>query len=319
MVELDHLDIYPEEKGTTKSLIRGMAAQFHDLGVRIGGFDAFVTSDVLSGSGLSSSAAFEVLIGTIIDKHYNDGKVGAVEIAKMGQFAENKYFGKASGLMDQMVSSVGGFVFIDFKDTGNPVIEKFTCDFEKGGMQLIITDTKGSHADLTEDYSAVPLEMKSVAAQFGKNVLREVDEEKFYASLGMLRTSCTDRAILRAAHFFDENKRVKKEAEALAAKDFTGFLKLVKDSGKSSAQLLQNLYSVRKADAQGIPLALMVGERILGEKGACRVHGGGFAGTTQAFVPNDFVGNYQETMISLFGEGCCYVLNIRPVGGCQVF
>lgn len=319
LIELDDLDIHPEEEGTTKSLIRGMVAQFNDMGVKVGGFNAFVSSDVLSGSGLSSSAAFEVLIGNIIDRHYNEGKAGAVEIAKMGQFAENKYFGKESGLMDQMVSSVGGFVFIDFKDTINPVIEKHECNFEEGELQLIITDTKGSHADLTDDYVAVPTEMKLVAAQFGKKVLREVDEEKFYESLGKLHSTCPDRAILRAAHYYGDNKRVGKEVEALDAKDFTGFLQLVRESGKSSAQLLQNLYSTKKTDEQGIPLALMVGERILGEKGACRVHGGGFAGTMQAFLPNDLVESYRNAMVSLFGEGCCYILNIRSVGGCQVF
>lgn len=319
LIELDDLDIHPEEEGTTKSLIRGMVAQFNDMGVKVGGFNAFVSSDVLSGSGLSSSAAFEVLIGNIIDRHYNGGKAGAVEIAKMGQFAENKYFGKESGLMDQMVSSVGGFVFIDFKDTINPVIEKHECNFEEGELRLIITDTKGSHADLTDDYVSVPTEMKLVAEQFGKKVLREVDEEKFYASLGKLRSTCPDRAILRAAHYYGDNKRVGKEVEALDAKDFTGFLQLVRESGKSSAQLLQNLYSTKKTDEQGIPLALMVGERILGEKGACRVHGGGFAGTMQAFLPNDLVESYRNAMVSLFGEGCCYILNIRSVGGCQVF
>lgn len=319
LIELDNLDIHSQEEGTTKSLIRGMVAQFHDMGVKVGGFNAFVSSDVLSGSGLSSSAAFEVLIGNIIDRHYNGGQAGAVEIAKMGQFAENKYFGKESGLMDQMVSSVGGFVFIDFKDTMNPIIEKHECDFEEGELRLIITDTKGSHADLTDDYVSVPSEMKSVAAQFGKKVLREVDEEKFYESLGKLRSTCTDRAILRAAHYYGDNKRVGKEVEALDAKDFTGFLQLVRDSGKSSAQLLQNLYSTKNTDEQGIPLALMVGERILGKKGACRVHGGGFAGTMQAFVSNDLVESYQKAMASLFGEGCCYVLNIRSTGGCQVF
>lgn len=319
VIQLDNLDIHPEEEGTTASLIRGMVAQFNDMGIKVDGFDAFVSSDVLSGSGLSSSAAFEVLIGNIIDRYYNGGKAGAVEIAKMGQFAENKYFGKESGLMDQMVSSVGGFVFIDFKDTMNPVIEKRECDFEEGGLQLVITDTRGSHADLTDDYISVPSEMKTVAGQFGKNFLREVDEGDFYESLGKLRLTCSDRAILRAAHFYGDNKRVGKEADALEAKDFTGFLRLVRESGKSSAQLLQNLYSTKKTDEQGIPLALMVGERILGEKGACRVHGGGFAGTMQAFVPNDFVECYKEAMVSLFGEGCCHILNIRSVGGCQVF
>lgn len=319
LINLDDLAADPQEKGTTASLIRGMAAQFQERGAKVEGFHAFVTSDVLSGSGLSSSAAFEVLLGNIMDRQYNEERAGAVEIARMGQIAENKYFGKESGLMDQMVSSVGGFVFIDFKDTAAPVIEKHECDFQEGGLQLIITDTKGSHAELTEDYVSVPAEMKSVAAQFGKKVLREVEEEKFYNSLGQLRLVCSDRAILRAAHYYGENKRVEKEVEALEAKEFAGFLQLVRESGKSSAQLLQNLYSTKRVDEQGIPLALMAGERILGEKGACRVHGGGFAGTMQAFVPKELVAQYKNAMTSLFGEGCCYVLDIRSAGGCQVF
>lgn len=317
-IELNNLNIHPEEKGTTSALIRGMAAQFADMGVEIGGFNAFVTSDVLSGSGLSSSAAFEVLIGNIIDNHYNGGKAGAVKIAKMGQFAENKYFGKECGLMDQMVSSVGGFVFIDFEDTTNPVIEKHECDFEEGKLKLVITDTQGSHADLTDDYVSVPSEMKLVAAQFGKKVLREVKEEKFYSSLAHLRNVCTDRAILRAAHFYGDNARVSEEVKALDEKDFATFLQLVRASGRSSAQLLQNLYSTKKPADQGIPLGLMVSERILADKGAFRVHGGGFAGTMQAFVPNDLVESYVKAMEALFGENCCYILNIRFVGGYQV-
>ena len=246
-IELDNLNIHPEEEGTTRALIRGMAAQFKDMGVEI-----------------------------------------------------------------------GGFVFIDFKDTINPVIEKHECDFEEGGLKLIITDTKGSHADLTDDYVSVPSEMKLVAAQFGKKVLREVEEEKFYELLKQLRTTCTDRAILRAAHYYGDNKRVSQEVNALDRKDFAEFLRLVRESGRSSAQLLQNLYSTKKPAEQGIPLALMVSERILGNQGAFRVHGGGFAGTMQAFVPVDLVEEYKAAMASLFGEGCCYVLDIRSVGGCQV-
>lgn len=318
LIELDNLNIHPGEKGTSRSLIRGMAAQFRDMGIEISGFNAYITSDVLSGSGLSSSAAFEVLIGNIMDCHDNGGRAGAVKIAKMGQFAENKYFGKESGLMDQMVSSVGGFVFIDFKDIINPIIEKHDCDFDAGGLKLIITDTKGSHADLTDDYISIPSEMKLVAAQFGEFVLREVDEEQFYQSLSYLRTVCSDRSILRAAHFFSENARVKKEVNSLDKKDFPAFLKLVRESGKSSAMLLQNLYSTKKPGEQGIPLALMTSKKILEGHGACRVHGGGFAGTIQAFVPYKQTADYEKTMESLFGKGCCYILNIRPKGGCQI-
>lgn len=317
-IDLTDLNIRADEEGTTGALIRGMVAQFADMGVEVGGFNAFVTSEVLSGSGLSSSAAFEVLIGNIIDRHYNNGNAGAVKIAKMGQFAENKYFGKESGLMDQMVSSVGGFVFIDFKDTINPVIEKHECNFEDGNLKLVITDTKGSHADLTDDYISIPSEMKLVAAHFGKKVLRDVPEDKFYASLPELRNTCTDRAILRAAHYYGDNRRVGEEVEALENKNYSEFLRLVRESGKSSAELLQNLYSTKKPAEQAIPLALMISKRILEDKGAYRVQGGGFAGTIQAFVPKELVKEYIDEMNLLFGEGSCYILNIRPEGGYQI-
>lgn len=317
-VELSDLTINEAEHGTTKALIRGMAAQFADKGVKIGGFDAYVTSDVLGGSGLSSSAAFEVLIGTILDIHYNKGAVGAVDIAKMGQFAENKYFGKNCGLMDQMVSSVGGFVFIDFADPTKPVIDKHVCDFAAAGISLCITDTKGSHADLTADYVSIPVEMKSVAAHFGKEVLHEVDEADFFAEIGALRGKVSDRAILRAAHFFADDARVPQEVAALDAKDFQKFFDLVKASGNSSAKWLQNVYSIQKPEEQGVSMGLMVSEKVLDGKGASRVHGGGFAGTIQAFVPTELVDKYVAAMENLFGEGSCYRLNIRPLGGVQV-
>ena len=317
-IELSDMTIHSEEIGTTAALVRGMAAQFINQGVEVGGFNAFVTSDVLGGSGLSSSAAFEVLIGTIIDRHYNDGKAGAVEIAKMGQFTENQYFGKQSGLMDQMVSSVGGFVYIDFANVTNPVIEKHSCDFETEGLHLFITDTKGSHADLTDDYVSVPSEMNLVAAQFGKMCLRDVAEEEFYENLPQLRSSCTDRAILRAAHYYADNARVSMEVEALDQKNISRFLELVNESGNSSARLLQNLYSTRKPSEQGIPLGLMESERVLKKAGACRVHGGGFAGTIQAFVPNELADSYSAAMNRLFGADSCYKLHIREAGGVQV-
>ena len=317
-VDLSEMGINEAEHGTTKSLICGMAAQFKDKGVKIGGFDAYVTSDVLGGSGLSSSAAFEVLIGTILDLHYNNGAVGAVEIAKMGQYAENKYFGKNCGLMDQMVSSVGGFVFIDFGDPAKPVIDKHVCDFAAAGISLCITDTKGSHADLTADYVSIPVEMKSVAAHFGKEVLHDVAEDDFFAEIGNLRGKVSDRAILRAAHFFADDARVPQEVAALDAKDFQRFFELVKASGNSSAKWLQNVYSIKKPEEQGVSMGLMVSEKVLGGKGASRVHGGGFAGTIQAFVPNELVDKYAAAMEKLFGAGSCYRLNIRPVGGVQV-
>lgn len=318
IVRLSDLSVQPEEKGRSSSIIRGIASHFADMGVEIGGFDAYTTSDVLSGSGLSSSAAFENLIGTVIDKHYNNGAAGAVEIAKIGQYAENEYFGKGSGLMDQMVSSVGGFVFIDFHDTENPIIERHSFNFERAGYCICITDTKGSHADLTDDYVSIPAEMKHVAQQFGKEVLRDVDESEFYKSIPELRAKCTDREILRAAHFFGENERAKLEAEALEQGDTDRFFALVRSSADSSANLLQNLYSCKKPSEQGISLAIMMSKKILGDGAAVRVHGGGFAGTIQAFVPIDKSEEYSRSMNELFGEGSCYILRIRPVGGIEI-
>ena len=317
-VELQDLSVHSEEKGTSAALIRGIVSRFQEMGVTTGGFDAYTTSNVLGGSGLSSSAAFEVLIGTIIDQHDNEGKAGAVEIAKIGQYAENRYFGKKSGLMDQMVSSVGSFVFIDFEDTDHPKIEKLSCQFEDAGYVLCITDTKGSHADLTDDYVSIPAEMNLVAAQFGKNHLREVSEQDFLAALPTLRTSCSDRAIIRAAHFYGDNRRASEEAAALSENDFARFLELVKESGDSSAKWLQNLYSCRKPSEQGITLGLWMSEQILGGKGASRVHGGGFAGTIQAFVPKEMEEQYCAKMDALFGSGSCQKLRIRTVGGVQV-
>ena len=316
-VDLCDLTVHPEEKGKSAALIRGVVSRFQEMGVAVGGFDAYTTSNVLSGSGLSSSAAFEVLIGTIIDQHYHAGAAGAVEIAKIGQYAENRYFGKKSGLMDQMVSSVGGFVFIDFEDTDNPKIEKLSCQFEDAGYMLCITDTKGSHADLTDDYVSIPAEMNLVAAQFGKNHLREVDEKTFLQALPKLRTACSDRAILRAAHFYGDNRRAAEEAKALSSNDFPRFLKLVKESGDSSAKWLQNLYSCSKPAEQGITLGLWASKQILGDAGVSRVHGGGFAGTIQAFVPVHMAKDYCKKMDQLFGAGSCQILQIRKIGGMQ--
>ncbi len=317
-VDLRDLSVREEEKGKSIGIIRGIAARFAEMGAEIGGFDAYTISDVLSGSGLSSSAAFETLVGTIIDVHYFDCKAGEIEIAKIGQYAENVYFGKGSGLLDQMVCSVGGFVFIDFNDTANPKVEKHDFDFAQAGYHLCITDTKGSHSDLTDDYVAVPAEMKSVAAYFGKSVLREVDEKAFFAAIPDLHGKVADRAILRALHFFGENKRAILEADALERGDLERFFTLYRQSAASSANLLQNLYSTSKPKEQGIPLALAVSRLILGEYGAIRVHGGGFAGTVQAFVPVDKTAEYAEKMNALFGDGSCYVLRIRPVGGIQI-
>ncbi len=318
--EIDLSDLSPveEEKGTSAAIIRGIAAKFAEMGVETGGFEAYATSDVLGGSGLSSSAAFEVLIGTIIDQYYNEGRAGAVEIAKIGQYAENVYFGKASGLMDQMVSSVGGFVAIDFNDPDEPVIEPVSFDFSGAGYSLCITDTKGSHSDLTDDYVAVPAEMKSVAAALGKEYLRDVSADEFYKKLPELRKICSDRAILRAAHFFDENERAVAEGEALSRGDLEEFFRLVNESGTSSAELLQNLYSAKNPLVQPIPLAIMLSKRILAGNGAVRVHGGGFAGTIQAFVPAYLAETYAAEMDRVFGCGSCHILSIRPVGGTEI-
>ena len=317
-VNLSDLSVQKKEMGSSSALIRGIASRFHEMGVQTSGFDAYTTSDVLSGSGLSSSAAFEVLIGTIIDSHYNHGKAGAVEIAKIGQYAENVYFGKKSGLMDQMVSSVGGLVSIDFHDTENPEIKSFPYDFEASGYCLCVTDTKGSHANLTDDYVAVRSEMESIAAQFGEAFLRDVNENEFYSAIPQLREKCSDRAVMRAAHFFAENRRAVLEANALSEGNMDYFLALVRQSGESSANLLQNLYSCSQPIQQEIPLGIMLSRKLLGEKGAVRVHGGGFAGTIQAFVPVEKVNEYSQEMNRIFGDGSCYILRIRPVGGIEI-
>ncbi|MBQ6413995.1 MAG: galactokinase [Ruminococcus sp.] len=317
-VSLDDLAVHEEEKGKSIGIIRGIAARFAQMGVRVGGFDAYTVSDVLSGSGLSSSAAFETLVGTIIDIQYNDGKAGEIEIAKIGQYAENVYFGKGSGLLDQMVCSVGGFVFLDFRDTDDPVVEKHSFDFEKAGYNLCITDTKGSHSDLTDDYVAVPAEMKEVAAYFGKPYLREVDERAFFSAIPDLHGKVSDRAILRAIHFFGENRRAIQEADALDRNDIDRFFTLYRQSADSSANLLQNLYATKKPLEQGIPLGIAVSKSFLGNDASVRVHGGGFAGTIQAFVPLEKTDAYREKMDALFGEGSCYVLRIRPVGGVKI-
>ena len=317
-VELSDLSVHEEEKGKSIAIIRGIAARFAETGVRIGGFDAYTVSDVLSGSGLSSSAAFETLVGTIIDAQYNGGNAGEIEIAKIGQYAENVYFGKGSGLLDQMVCSVGGFVFLDFKDTDDPRVERYSFDFEKAGYHLCITDTKGSHSDLTDDYVAVPAEMKAVAAHFGKPYLREVEEEAFFCAIPQLHGKVSDRAILRAIHFFGENQRAIQEADALERGDLTRFFELYRQSAYSSANYLQNLYSVKKPLEQGVPLALAVSRTLLGDDANVRVHGGGFAGTIQAFVPHELTNAYRKEMDALFSEGSCYVLRIRPVGGIKI-
>ncbi len=318
IVELSDMNINEDEFGKSSALIRGVAARFIEKGIKIGGFDAYTTSNVIGGAGLSSSAAFEVLIGTIINEKYNDGKASNEEIAKIGQYAENVYFGKQCGLMDQMACATGGLVFIDFADTENPVVKKQVYDFSKENIHICITDTKGSHADLTDDYVAVPAEMKQIAGYFEKPYLRAVSEEAFYRAIPELRKKYSDRAVMRAAHFFDENKRAIDEADALEGGDIFGFLAIVEESGMSSAKLLQNLYSPKNPLSQEIPLAIMASEKILWGEGVVRVHGGGFAGTIQAFVPENKLNKYKTEMDRLFGEESCHEIKIRPLGGVRI-
>jgi len=307
-----------EEENTSESLIRGVAKRLEDEGYKIGGFKTFMTSDVLRGSGMSSSAAFEVAVGTILSGLYNNMEISPVFIAQASQYAENVYFGKPSGLMDQMASSVGSLVNIDFKDTENPVIKKVDVDFGKFSHSLCIVDTKGSHADLTPEYAAVPVDMKKVAAYFGKEVLREVDEAEFYANIAKIREQVGDRPIVRAIHFFFDHNTVTKEVNALEAGDFEEFKRNITLSGNSSFKYLQNVYPASDVEHQGLSVGLGVSENILAGKGAVRVHGGGFAGTIQAFVPDDMVAQYREAMDNLFGEGSCHVLKVRKYGGMKV-
>ncbi len=300
---------------TSAAIIAGMEKAFLNAGYKVGGFDAYTTSNVLKGSGISSSAAFEVMVGNILNHLYNDGKVSNVEIAKMAQFAENKYFGKPCGLMDQTACAVGGFITIDFADPANPVIEKMDFDLGKAGYALCIVNTGGNHADLNEDYASVPAEMKAVAAVLGVPVLRKTDEEALLANIAKVRESCGDRALMRAMHFFAENRRVAAQVDALRAGDMEGFKAGVLASGKSSFQYLQNVYTTKNVAEQGLSLALCLTENFLTGTGAAwRVHGGGFAGTIQAFVPLDKVADYAAFMNSVFGDHACHVLSVRRDG-----
>ena len=306
-------------EGHSNELVAGMAAGFRKEGYRVGGFDAYTTSNVLKGSGISSSAAFEDMIGNILNHIYNDGKVDNVEIAKLAQYAENTFFGKPCGLMDQMACGVGGIIAIDFADPSNPVIEKVDFDITAAGYNLCIVNTGSNHADLTDDYASVPAEMKSVAAALGKKVLRELDEADVIAAIPTLRETVGDRAILRALHFFAENRRVAAQKAALTSGDLDAFFDGVIASGRSSFCYLQNVYTSKNLSEQGLSLALCLAENALaGKKAAWRVHGGGFAGTIQAFVPTAEVENFRRTMDAALGEGRCMVLRIRPVGAVKI-
>ena len=318
VVSLDDIGCKDEEKETTTALIKGVVAGFMERGYNVGGFRAYATSDVLIGAGLSSSAAFETLIGTILSGLYNDMSISAIEIAIIGQYAENVYFGKPCGLMDQMACSVGNLVHIDFKDPKKPEVEKLDFNMSEYGYSLCITDTKGSHADLTDEYAAVPMEMKNIAKHFGKEVLRDVEYLSVLKAIPELREKYGDRSVLRALHFFHENERVQKEVNALKNKDITLFLENVKASGDSSFKYLQNVYSGSDIENQNISIALLMSDISLKEEGVSRVHGGGFAGTIQAFVKNEYVESYKILMDNVFGEGSCKDLRIRKYGGMKV-
>ncbi len=314
-VDINELSKVDKETGRAISLIRGVCSKFVEMGCKLQGFNAYTTSNVLKGSGLSSSAAFEVLIGTILNGLFMGNCVPAIEIAKIGQFAEREYFGKPCGLLDQMASSLGGFTYADFHDPSDPITESIDLDIKKYGYTLCVVDTGGDHANLTGDYAGITVECREISNALGVQFLRDADADKFYNSLSVLRKDCGDRAILRAFHFFNEQQRVEDMRSALKAGDFEAFLKLVNESGNSSYDYLQNLYSVSNVSEQGLSLAIALTKQFLNGKGACRVHGGGFAGTIQCYIPTDMLDSYKAMIEKTFGEGSCCVLNIRPVGG----
>ena len=317
-IDLADLSIHEDEIDHSEALVRGIVANFTQRGCTVKGFDAYTTSTVLKGSGLSSSAAFEVLVGTIINTMYFDSQCDAVQIAQIGQYAENVYYGKPSGLLDQMASSVGAMVTVDFADASAPVVERVDFDFAATGHALCIIDSGADHADLTPEYAAVPGELKEVCAHFGTSVLREVEEDEFYRALPELRAKVGDRAVLRAIHVYDDNRRVEREVAALRTGDFDTFLACVKESGLSSWRCLQNVVPAGYTRNQEVALALTLAERLLGGRGACRVHGGGFAGTIQAYVPMDLLEHFRTEMERVLGEGSCHVLCIRSVGGTRL-
>lgn len=317
-VDICDLNKNEEEIGRARSLIRGVVAAFKNGGYNIGGFDAYTTSDVLKGSGLSSSAAFEVLVSNIVNGLYNEHKVDAITIAKYSQFAEREYFGKPCGLLDQMASSVGGFTFADFCDPQNPVVEKINLDLSESNHTLCVVDTGGNHANLTQDYADITLECRAVSECLGAEFLRDADEEKFYQNIAEIREKCGDRAIMRAIHVFNENRRVLTQKAALKRGDFNTFFAAVKRSGESSYDLLQNVYSSSNPKEQAISLALTLTKQFLNGRGAYRVHGGGFAGTIQCYIPNKMFDAYKKMIETVFGEGSCVPLFVRAVGGYEL-
>lgn len=315
-VDLNNLDKIQNEEGTTNALIRGIASRFIELGYNIGGFSGVITSDVMPGSGLSSSASIEVLIGSIFNSLFNNGQISNKELAIIGQFAENNFFGKPCGLMDQMACAMGGIIAIDFQDPKNPIVEKIDFNFDSQGYKLLIVDTFGNHKDLTEDYASIPAEMKAVANLLGKNVCRDIDTKTLLTNITMLRDKVGDRAVLRVMHFIYEDERVLEQTLLLRANDFNQFLKHVTESGNSSFKWLQNIYSTKNISEQSVTLALALSEQYIKENssGACRIHGGGFAGTIQVYLPNHLVEGYKKLINPVFGESSVKVLSIRNEG-----
>ena len=320
VVDLGELTPKTEEQNTSAALIRGVAARMAAMGCPLqnAGLDVYMTSTVPGGSGLSSSAAFEVLIGTMLNDLFWDGKCTPVEIAQIGQYAENVFFGKPCGLMDQTASSVGGVVAIDFADTAHPVVEQISLDLHANGYALCILNSGAGHADLTSEYAAITNELKAVCRCFGKEVLREVPEEAFLSALPEVRKAAGDRAVNRAFHIYAENRRAEAEGQALREGDFDRFLALVRDSGRSSAMYLQNVIPTGQTTAQELMVTIALCESILAGRGAVRVHGGGFGGTAQAFVPLDMLDTFKEKTEAALGQGSCHVVTIRPVGGVRL-
>ncbi len=317
-IDVNDLEAKDDERGRACALIRGVLSSFKNNGHNVGGFDAYTTSNVLKGSGLSSSAAFEVLVSNIVNGLFNEHTVDAISIAKYSQFSEREYFGKPCGLLDQMASSVGGFTYADFNNPQNPIVEKINLDLNKSGHTLCVVDTGGNHANLTDDYADITLECKAVSNALGVEFLRDADEERFYQNLGTIREKCGDRAILRAMHVFNENKRVLTQKSALRRGDFNTFFVTVKRSGESSYDLLQNVYSPKSPKEQAISLALAITKQFLNGRGAYRVHGGGFAGTIQCYIPNNMFDAYKQMIEAVFGEGSCVPLFVRSVGGYEL-
>ncbi|MDO5563787.1 MAG: galactokinase family protein [Eubacteriales bacterium] len=317
-IEINNYNKKTEEEHTSLSLIRGILKKISSLGYKFSGFNAYISSDVLSGSGLSSSASFEMLVAVILNTLFCNNEISPKDLAIIGQYAENIYFNKPSGLMDQMGCMIGGIIKIDFHEKNNPIFEKIKFDFNKNNFVMCIINSGSNHANLTNHYSSIPLEMESIAKAFKKEVLSEVSEEDFYKNINSLRVACGDRAILRAIHYYDDNKKVDEEASSLEKRDFNTFLKLIKESGESSFMHLQNVSSYDDPREQSVAIALALTKKILNGKGSVRVHGGGFAGTIQAFMPLEISKKFKKGIEKYLGPNSCHIMNIRDMGAVEV-